>query len=144
MGVMFVRLWKWGVVSCIQVFDGQQRRCDFSSDDAASGVKKILRGWTDKRRKYLVSLDGYVQGVHENEVVLSICLLWRNFDRENRRLAVTTSMSSRGKKSDEQDRLEKVKEMKAYSWTLEEYQDAAKYDLLYMSVTEAMGTSLGK
>jgi len=85
-----------------------------------------------------------VQGVHENGVVLSICLLWRNFDRENRRLAVTTSMSSPGKKSDEQDRIEKVKEMKVYSWTLEEYQDAAKYDLLYMSVAEAMGTSLGK
>ncbi|EKX43549.1 hypothetical protein GUITHDRAFT_110355 [Guillardia theta CCMP2712] len=53
-------------------------------------------------------------------------------------------MISRGKKSDEQDRIEKVKEMKVYSWTLEEYQDAAKYDLLYMSVAEAMGTSLGK
>ncbi|EKX43550.1 hypothetical protein GUITHDRAFT_110356 [Guillardia theta CCMP2712] len=58
--VMFVRLWKLGIVSCIQVVDGQQRRCDLSSDEVASGVKKILQGWTDKRRKYLVSLDGYV------------------------------------------------------------------------------------
>jgi len=48
-------------------------------------------------------------------------------------------MSSRSKKNHGQDLEEKAKELKVYSWTLEEYQEAVKHDLLYESVVGVMG-----
>ena len=78
-------------------------------------------------------------GLCRGHKLYSICLLWRHGDWDNRRLVVTTSMSSRSKKNHGQDLEEKAKELKVYSWTLEEYQEAVKYDLLYESVVDVMG-----
>mmetsp|Transcript_44247 Transcript_44247/g.139590 ORF Transcript_44247/g.139590 Transcript_44247/m.139590 type:complete len:86 (-) Transcript_44247:46-303(-) len=61
-------------------------------------------------------------------------MYWLHNDWENRRVVITTSMSSREKKKIELDRMEKVEELMVYSWTLEEYLEAVKYDLFYKSV----------
>ena len=130
--VMCVRLWKWGAVNVLQAEDGVLRITDLPRNGAEEMLRGILRGWTQSGKKYLVSLDGYQQDVHD--LILSECVFWLNHDRDNRRVVITTSMSSREKKKIEQDRIEKVEELMVYSWTLEEYLEAVKYDLFYKSV----------
>ena len=141
---MCVRLWKAGPVSLtLQVVDGEERRCDFSLKRAGDEIKDFLEGWGGVSEKHLLSLDGYLEGSPEHDNLLSVCMLWRRHDMENRRLVVTTSMGARIKVYSEQDMIERIKEMKVYSWMLEEYKEAVKHDLLYKTVANMVGSSLG-
>ena len=140
--VMFVRLWKAGPVSLIQVVDGKERRCDFTMKRAGDEIEDFLMGWGEVSEKHLLSLDGYMEENPDHNNMISICMLWRRQDWENRRLVITTSMGARTKVYSEQDMIEKIEEMKIYSWMLEEYKEAVKHDLLYKSVANMMGISL--
>ena len=139
-GVMCVRVWKWGPVKVLQVDQGVLRVVEMTRNEIDKGLRRILREWTQSDKKYLVSLDGYQQGSHES--VLTECVLWLHQDRANRRVVITTSMNSRAKKKPEQDRNEKVEELMVYSWTLEEYLEAIRHELFYLSVAGVMGWSL--
>eukprot|EP00960_Hanusia_phi_P010092 294536-Hanusia_phi.AAC.1 len=66
------------------------------------------------------------------------CNKWRNGDRNNRRLLVTTSLNSRGKTNREKDTDDKAQELVVYSWTLEEYKRAVKSELLYSNVADVI------
>ncbi|EKX34136.1 hypothetical protein GUITHDRAFT_119691 [Guillardia theta CCMP2712] len=111
--------------------------------DTGDEIEDFLEGWGGVSEKYLLSLDGYLEGNPEHDNLLSVCMLWRRRDMENRRLVVTTSMGARIKVYSEQDMIERIKEMKVYSWMLEEYKEAVKHDLLYKNVANMVGTSLG-
>ncbi|EKX35592.1 hypothetical protein GUITHDRAFT_79695 [Guillardia theta CCMP2712] len=139
-GVMCVRVWKWGPVKVLQVDQGVLRVVELTRNEIDKGLRRILREWTQSDKKYLVSLDGYQQGSHES--VLTECVLWLHQDRANRRVVITTSMNSRAKKKPEQDRNEKVEELMVYSWTLEEYLEAIRHELFYVSVAGVMEWSL--
>uniref|UniRef100_A0A7S4NCH2 Uncharacterized protein n=1 Tax=Guillardia theta TaxID=55529 RepID=A0A7S4NCH2_GUITH len=110
---------------------------------AGDEIEDFLEGWGGVSEKYLLSLDGYLEGSPEHDNLLSVCMLWRRHDMENRRLVVTTSMGARIKVYSEQDMIERIKEMKVYSWMLEEYKEAVKHDLLYKNVANMVGSSLG-
>ncbi|EKX31969.1 hypothetical protein GUITHDRAFT_156446, partial [Guillardia theta CCMP2712] len=140
--VICVRLWKWGIVKILQVDDGVLSKCEMPADNAVAWIKKFLREWAPSRKKSLVSIDGYLQGVQVHDFVLSACLHWVHLERENRRLVITTSMSSRAKKNSEQDANENVEEMMVYSWAMEEYLEACRYDAFYKSVADVMEWSL--
>ncbi|EKX35137.1 hypothetical protein GUITHDRAFT_118684 [Guillardia theta CCMP2712] len=140
--VICFRLWKWGIVEFLQVDDGVLRKCEMPADNAGAWIPKFLRERAPSGKKTLVSIDGYRQGEQAHGFVLSACLYWVHRELENRRLVITTSMSSRAKKSSEQDANEKVEEMMVYSWTMEEYLEACRYDAFYKSVADVMKWSL--
>ncbi|EKX31185.1 hypothetical protein GUITHDRAFT_122608 [Guillardia theta CCMP2712] len=138
--VMCVRLLKWSSIQVLQVDDGVLRIADLPRNGAEEMLRRVLREWSQSNKKYLVSLDGYQEDVHD--LVLSECIYWLHKDQENRRVVITTSMSSRVKKKIELDRMEKVEELMVYSWTLEEYLEAIKYEMFYKSVASVMEWSL--
>ena len=136
---MCVRIRKSGIVSFCQVDGDVQRKCEANAERAAVFLENVLEAWAGGSHKYFLSLDGYVEGTQVHEDLYGTCLLWRHGDWENRRLVITTSMSCRRKKNFGEDLEERAKELKLCSWTLEEYQEAFKYDLLYESVVDVMG-----
>ncbi|EKX48475.1 hypothetical protein GUITHDRAFT_105622 [Guillardia theta CCMP2712] len=136
---MCVRIRKSGIVSIYQVDGDVQKKCEANAKKAAVFLENVLEAWAGESHKYFLSLDGFVEGTQVHEDLYSVCLLWRHGDWENRRLVITTSMSSRRMKHFGEDLEEKAKELKVCSWTLEEYQEAFKYDLLYESVVDVMG-----
>eukprot|EP00961_Rhodomonas_salina_P225665 3051064-Rhodomonas_salina.1 len=69
-------------------------------------------------------------------MIKGVCCDWRNVDRNHRRLLVTTSLGSRGKTKSEEEANDKARELVVYSWTLEEYLEAIRYDLLYANVAK--------
>eukprot|EP00960_Hanusia_phi_P063236 765415-Hanusia_phi.AAC.1 len=116
---------------------GNKRRWSTSSEEiGAELIKRILSECSDEKKRIVV-LDGFVKKESAHEQMYSRCRWWRGLDREHRRRVVVTSMSSRGKVKDEEDRANKLRVHNVVSWTLDEYLEAVQYDELY-EVVEPM------
>eukprot|EP00960_Hanusia_phi_P007029 200214-Hanusia_phi.AAC.1 len=71
------------------------------------------------------------RNIDAHERVYEECRGWRDGDREHRRLVVVTSMASRGKVKEEEDKANELRVHNVVSWTLDEYLEAVQHDELY-------------
>eukprot|EP00961_Rhodomonas_salina_P220036 2974868-Rhodomonas_salina.1 len=131
--VTILRIGKQKRFRCIQTTGDKRRWCKSNNHMAAKLTAKVLAGWSE-RQKHLVILDGMTSNIDAHERVYEECRGWRDDDRKHRRLVVVTSMASRGKVKDEEDRSNKLRAHNVVSWTLDEYLEAVQYDKLYKVV----------
>jgi DNA polymerase III delta prime subunit len=93
-------------------------------------------------KKQIVFLDGFVFNAENHIAYLRSADLWKNRDKQNRRLVVICSMSSRGKTHDGDDKVNNVKEFFVYSWTFEEYKKAIAHDEFYQNVKKNLDSGI--
>ncbi|EKX47851.1 hypothetical protein GUITHDRAFT_106401 [Guillardia theta CCMP2712] len=85
-------------------------------------------------KKSLLVLDGYLTHQEYHIKALDACIIWRNADRQNRRLVVVTSMASRGKTYEEEEKHMQLEQHIVPSWRIDEYLDAVQLDEFYDKV----------
>ncbi|EKX42813.1 hypothetical protein GUITHDRAFT_111183 [Guillardia theta CCMP2712] len=142
--VAFVRLFFDGSVKFMRIIGNQIKSCCFSAYYATQAFHNILCGWRDDK-KLLLLIDGYWSHIEAHQHVLSVCSHWRNQRREDRRLVVVTSMSSRGPKTKVHlDREFNVKQHLVDSWTIEEYLEAVRFDAVYKRVEPFLEMNVSK
>jgi hypothetical protein len=124
--VLWVHFTDFGCASVI-IFDGDEKTIFFCP---AQELCILLDGMRNQRsiKKTILIIDGYGEEEAWQYSVLGQGVAWRMKDRINRRLAVVTSMSSRGKKHPVDDADNNVVEFNIFSWTLEEYVQATEFD----------------
>lgn len=97
-----------------------------------SDLYEFLEQVSDVSKKHVVFLDGLVESIHRDELV--VCSGWLNDDRVKRRLVLVSSMTYRGKMSEKDDDMMNVKEYFVSSWTLNECLEGTQDDELFASV----------
>ena len=130
--VLWVHLTKTGYASVI-IFDGDEKTRLSCSPYELSILLEGMRHQPSVKNTLLI-IDGYVNEVNWHVTALGQAMLWRNQDTFKRRLAVVTSMSSRGKVHVADDEENDVLEFTVFSWTLEEYLKAIDCDEFLQSV----------
>jgi hypothetical protein len=94
-------------------------------------INDILFSLDDK--KNIIFLDGY--SINEKHKELLICINnWYRENRDNKRIIVISSMSSRGKSKDDEDFKNNIEEFFMYSWNLDEYKIAIQNDDFFDSI----------
>ncbi len=120
----------------ISIFEGNHR---YSAHTSYEFVRDFLRR-TVGSQKCLLIVDGFLKLNIQHDQIYKDALLWRSNDENNRRLIIISSMASRGKVNDGEDRLNRVKEHLVPSWTLGEYFDALQIPDLFRSVSSLLGS----
>ncbi|EKX33079.1 hypothetical protein GUITHDRAFT_120739 [Guillardia theta CCMP2712] len=131
--VTLIRLNASDNVDCIQILGDKRRSCSIPKRSSWEGINRMLEEWQDYK-KGLVVLDGFLRHESHHVDFLDACRKWLLADRENRRVVVTTSMSSRGKTNDEADNRVNLQEHTVVSWTESEYLEAVEWDDFYQGV----------
>uniref|UniRef100_A0A7S4K0A2 Uncharacterized protein n=1 Tax=Guillardia theta TaxID=55529 RepID=A0A7S4K0A2_GUITH len=124
--------------TCVVEVTGNKRRtCSVAKESEGEQMKLLLEGLLDGKKSLLV-LDGYLTHQESHTRALVACIGWRDADRQNRRLVVVTSMASRGKTYDEEDRELGLKEHIVPSWRIDEYLEAVQFDEFYNKVAPTL------
>ncbi|EKX49562.1 hypothetical protein GUITHDRAFT_67655 [Guillardia theta CCMP2712] len=124
--------------TCVVEVTGNKRRtCSFAKESEGEQMTLLLEGLSDGKKSLLV-LDGYLTHQESHTRALVACIRWRDADRQNRRLVVVTSMASRGKAYDEEDREMGLKEHIVASWRIDEYLEAVQFDEFYSKVAPTL------
>ncbi|KAI9326130.1 hypothetical protein BDR26DRAFT_877974, partial [Obelidium mucronatum] len=88
-------------------------------------------------KNHIVLIDGYATAGNDHIEILKDCDEWRDYNRENRRLVVVCSMSSRFKSKPEEDLQDLVEEFYVFSWTIDEFISAVNLDDFFTNVKES-------
>ena len=131
---IWVKLKRISNPMCI-IFEGNQK---FVAACTNEKIINMLKSTRCSQQKFLI-LDGFVFGVAAHEEILRASTSWRDLDKAKRRLALICSLSTRGKKNDGDDLVDRVEEYMVYSWTLDEFLLAVSSPDLAKSVLTALG-----
>ncbi|EKX38477.1 hypothetical protein GUITHDRAFT_115440 [Guillardia theta CCMP2712] len=131
--VTLIRLHISDDVDCIRIVGGRRRWCRIPKRSSWEGINRMLEEWQDYK-KGLVVLDGFLRHESHHVDFLDACRKWLLADRENRRVVVATSMSSRGKSRLEDDNRVNLQQHTVVSWTEREYLKAVEWDVFYQRV----------
>ena len=117
------------------IFEGNQKFLAPCTNEMIINMLKSTRG---SQQKFLI-IDGFVRGVAAHEEILRASTSWRDRDQAKHRLSLICSLSTRGKKNDGYDLVNRVEEFLVCSWLLGEYLLAVCSPDFAKSVSTALG-----
>ena len=130
--VVWVHLTRCGNVFVI-ILDGDEKYSLQCTEKEVSVLLEGMRYQTSVTKTFLI-IDGYVNGEAGHRSVLGEAMVWISEETFQRRLAVISSMSTRGKVNHADDKKQNLLELLIDSWTLEEYLLAIRYEEFSQSV----------
>jgi hypothetical protein len=134
--VIWVHLNRNSNYASVVIFDGDNKYAMCCTTMTVSSA--LFEGMLNQpsTKKAFLIIDGYVQEDHRQ--VLGQAMVWRREDLFQRRLAVISSMSSRGNVNYDDDKFQNLQEFTLDSWTLEENLKAVRCDEFFQSVKFAL------
>ena len=130
--VVWVHLTRSGYSSVVIFEDEEEARFRCSEETVAALLDEMKHRTSDK--KTFLVIDGYFREGSAHNSILGRAMNWRYINTLKHRLAVVSSMSTRGKVNYADDNANKVLEFRVYSWTREEYLQAITCEDFVQSV----------
>jgi hypothetical protein len=131
--VIWVKLFPSARPVCLML-QGNQK---FSAPCTTEMILHLLKQ-PASTNKHLLIVDGFVSNQADHVTIQEEAYQWRKLDKTNRRLIIVCSMLSRGKVSEGDDAVYKVREFLLYSWTKGEYVEALSIPVFRESVLSAL------
>ncbi|KAI3655568.1 hypothetical protein MP638_002633, partial [Amoeboaphelidium occidentale] len=133
--VTWVHLDREGDIECVRYENGKKKTC-YIEQQTLEKLDAILDE-VDDDRKHIVFIDGFALKGDKHTDIQRACTRWRERKKDNRRLVVVCSMSSRGKEARPHVDLKRgIEEMFVYSWKLEEYLAAIHHNAFFENVKD--------
>jgi hypothetical protein len=130
--VVWIHLTRQGDAFVIML-DGEEKHTFYCSENDVFDLLKEMRHQPSVTNNFLI-IDGYVHEETGHHAILGEAKVWRSQNRLKRRLAVVSSMTTRGKVNYADDKKSNLLDLMVDSWTLEEHLQAIRHEEFSRSV----------